>query len=273
MNPLISTTELQSILNDPRVILLQCGLKDDLPEFAGRRCAGARAADLRGRFRDTTSELPNTFPTPEQFTAAARELGVNQDSRVVLIDNIGVYSSPRLWFLFTAMGHSDVRVLDGGLPSWAAAGLSISDEPEPVYPPGNFTADPAPALVAHYEQVKANVEKKEFTLVDARSRGRFAGTEPEPRAGLRGGHIPGSCSLPFNELLTPGFRSFRPALELRAIFLDVGVPNDDSPLVFSCGSGITASVDMLAARLAFPGRALANYDGSWTEWASREGAG
>ena len=254
-------------LTDPRTVLLHTGLKPDRPELAGRAIPGARYADLSRDFRDPTDELPNTFPTPEQFTAAARRLGINADSRVVVCDNVGNYASPRLWFLFRAMGHPEVHILDGGLPAWAAAGQPTAAlDRTATYAAGSFRAELQPRWVTDLRAVESALASGDCTVVDARSAGRFSGTEPEPRAGLPSGHLPGSVSLPFFAVLREDGR-FRPVGELRRLFQSIAPA--PRPLVCSCGSGITASILLVASRIAHPERPVSVFDGSWTEYAQR----
>ncbi|MFE0640655.1 sulfurtransferase [Streptomyces sp. NPDC058877] len=230
---------------------------------AARRIPGARPFDLDGELSDHTSAVPHTLPGAQPFTEAVRALGVHDTDTVVVYDAQGIYSSARAWWMLRTMGFDRVAVLDGGLPAWTAAGHPV--EPVPAAydgPRGTFTARPRPGLVVDADAVTAVLADPAAAVLDARTRERYAGTAPEPRPGLRGGHMPGSVSLPFGELQRDG-GLMRPADELRTAF-EAAVGKRER-LYFSCGSGVTACVLALGATLAGY-RDLAVYDGSWSEW-------
>ncbi len=239
--------------------------RDPAREFADAHLPGAVFFDIDG-IADTGSGLPHMLPSPAVFAKAVGALGIGDGERVVVYDSRGVVSAARVWWTFRVFGHDAVAVLDGGLPKWRAEGRPVaSGGASPT--PRPFTPRLRRELVRDLDQIKANLGAKREQVLDARSRGRFTGTEPEPRAGLRGGHIPGSLNLPYDELHAAD-GTLRPPAELRAAFvaarLDLG-----RPVVTTCGSGITASVLALALhRIGRPDTAV--YDGSWTEWASRE---
>ena len=239
--------------------------RDPAAEFAQSHLPGAVFFDV-DRIADTSSGLPHMLPSPEAFARAVGALGIGDGDRVVVYDSRGVVSAARVWWTFRVFGHEAVAVLDGGLPRWRAEGRALeSGAVQPV--PRTFTARFRPELVRDVSQMKANVATPRDQVLDARSRGRFAGTEPEPRAGLRGGHIPGSLNLPYEQLYTADGTLKEPA-ELREALAAAGV-DLRKPLVTTCGSGITASV--LALALYQVGRPdVAVYDGSWTEWAGRD---
>ncbi|THA81089.1 sulfurtransferase [Streptomyces sp. A0592] len=230
---------------------------------AGRRIPGARPFDLDGVLSDHAASAPHTMPGPGGFTEALRTLGLHDTDTVVVYDGAGVYSSARAWWMLRAMGFDRAAVLDGGLPAWTAAGLPVEDA-APAYggPRGSFTARPRPGLLVDAEAVAAALSDPAAAVLDARTRERFEGTAPEPRPGLRGGHMPGAVSLPFGELQRPD-GLMRPAPELRAAF--EAAAGGRERLRFSCGSGVTACVLALGADLAGY-RDLAVYDGSWSEW-------
>ncbi|THA74186.1 sulfurtransferase [Streptomyces sp. A0642] len=229
---------------------------------AGQRIAGARRFDIDGALSDPTGPLPHTMPDAGRFTEELRSLGLHDGDTVVVYDAVGIYSSARAWWMLRAMGFDRVAVLDGGLPGWAAAGLPMEDG-EPAVPAerGDFTARPRAGLLVGADEVAAALSDPASAVFDARSRERFLGTAPEPRPGLRRGHMPGAVSLPFGELQHEG--RMRPAAELRAAF--AGPAQGRERLIFSCGSGVTACVLTLGAALAGY-RDLAVYDGSWSEW-------
>jgi thiosulfate/3-mercaptopyruvate sulfurtransferase len=232
-------------------------------EFRARHIPGAVRFDIDA-ISDHASGLPHMLPSPADFAAAAGALGIGTDTMVVAYDTAGLMSAARPWWMFRAFGHDKVAVLDGGLPKWLAEARPIATgaaAPERR----QFTARLHPELVRDARAVLANVTSGREQLVDARSAGRFAGTEPEPRAGLRGGHVPGSLNLPFTDLLDPQSRTVRPKEAIAHRLREQGV-DLARPIVTSCGSGITACV--LALGLHLLGREdVAVYDGSWTEWA------
>ncbi|MFE1546967.1 sulfurtransferase [Streptomyces sp. NPDC058718] len=229
---------------------------------AAARIPGARPFDLDGELSDHTSAVPHTMPGVQEFTEALRTLGVDDTDTVVVYDAQGIYSSARAWWMLRAMGFDRVAVLDGGLPAWTAAGHPVEPVPA-VYdgPRGTFTARPRPGLIVDAGAVTAALADPAAAVLDARTRERYAGTAPEPRPGLRGGHMPGSASLPFGELQRDGV--MRPVDELRTAF--EAAAGDREQLYFTCGSGVTACVLALGATLAGY-RDLAVYDGSWSEW-------
>ncbi|GAA3376793.1 sulfurtransferase [Streptomyces racemochromogenes] len=227
------------------------------------RIPGARPFDLDGALSDHAAAVPHTMPSPADFAEALCGLGVHDTDTVVVYDGAGIYSSARAWWMLRAMGFDRVAVLDGGLPAWVAAGLDV-EAGAAAYegPRGSFTARPRSGLLVDAGTVADALSDPAAAVFDARSRERFAGTAPEPRPGLRGGHMPGAVNLPFGELQGPD-GLMRPAGELRAAF--GALAGDRERLLFSCGSGVTACVLALGATLAGYGR-TAVYDGSWSEW-------
>lgn len=264
MKNLASVDWLQEHLNDEDLVLLNASLAK--PAQADNAAANqqtipnARLFDLKGKFADKTSSFPNTVPSPAQFEKECQKLGINQTSKIVIFDTRGIYSSPRAWWLFKVMGHKDVVVLDGGLPEWINRGFEAVTQEEQEYPKGDFKASFNKDLVKTYNDVVENVDARQFTILDARSQGRFNGTEPEPRKGLQSGHIPQSMGVPYSFVLQDG--KMKSKTELQEIFTAV----QGKDLVFSCGSGITACIIMLAHAIAHQ-ESLYLYDGSWSEWA------
>ncbi|MGW1229652.1 sulfurtransferase [Streptomyces sp. NPDC002530] len=258
--PLVSPEWLAARLGRPGVRVFDASV--GAHRGAPARIPGARPFDLDGALSDPASPLPHTMPDAARFTREMRALGLHDGDTAVVYDAAGLYSAARAWWMLRAMGFDRVAVLDGGLPGWTAAGLP-TEEGVPDGPParGDFTAVPRPGLFVDAEEVAAALTDPAAAVCDARSRERFRGTAPEPRPGLRGGHMPGAVNLPFTEVQHEG--RMRPAAELRALF-DALAPGR-SRLLFSCGSGVTACVPALAAALAGRGGA-AVYDGSWSEW-------
>jgi thiosulfate/3-mercaptopyruvate sulfurtransferase len=263
--PLVPVSWLAAHLGDPELVLLDATFHPvaaAVPgETSGLRLPGARVFDFDRRICDPDTNLPHMMPSAELFTREVRALGIGQASKIVVYDRIGVFSSPRAWWMFKAMGHDQVAVLDGGLPAWVAAGLPCESGPPAATTAGDFVAKPRPALFCNAEQVSAALGDPRALVLDARSEARFAGREPEPRPGLRGGHMPNALNLPSNAVQHQG--RMRAAAELQAIF--AAKVQGQEQLVFSCGSGVTACVLALAATLAGYSQ-LRVYDGSWSEW-------
>lgn len=259
---LVSTTWLRDHLGDADIVLL-----DASPDFnIGTTIKGAQHFDIKNIFSDTESPFPNTFPTVTHFQKASRELGVNNESHIIIFDSKGIFTSPRVWWMFKTMGHSKVNVLDGGLPAWQSLGLPLGAADNRTSLTGNFKAIFNKEAIASYTQVIENLMSNRCQIIDARSEGRFKGTTPEPRVHLNSGNIKHSKNLPYTEVIVNGHYKSRE--ELTTIFETLVRKNQ--PLIFSCGSGITACIILLAYRL-ISDQPAAVFDGSWTEWAEREG--
>jgi thiosulfate/3-mercaptopyruvate sulfurtransferase len=270
MDPVVTTEWLAKHLGEPDLRVLDGSWhmpqlkRDPRAEFAAAHVPGAVFFDIDA-IADHSTSLPHMLPGAETFAAAVGALGIGTGDRVVVYDVRGVVSAARVWWTFRAFGHDAVAVLDGGLKKWRAEGRPVeSGEPAPAA--RAFAARPRPELVRDLEAVRANLGSRAAQVLDARSAGRFAGTEPEPRAGLRGGHIPGSLNLPYEALYRPDGTLKAPdelGAAVRAAGVDLG-----RPIVTTCGSGVTASV--LALGLYLLGRRdVAVYDGSWSEWGGR----
>ncbi len=271
--PLVSTDWLAASLCDAdlRIYDASLYLPTEGVNARQRYCTayipGARFFDI-DRIADTTSPLPHMAPAAHEFERLAAALDLGSNHRVVFYDQHGIYSAARGWWLLRLFGHERVAVLDGGLPKWLREGrpVDLGDGPAPAATSARFIARPRPELLRGIDAVRANLATDSELLLDARSAARFRAQAPEPRKGLRGGHIPGSRSLPFTELLH-GDGTLLAAAELRRRLAAVGV-QPESPVIASCGSGATATVILLA--LAVAGyRDGALYDGAWTEWGGR----
>jgi len=259
---IVSSDWLNQNLDNPDLIILDASQPSNNSEANNLQINGARVFDIKNAFSDTTSSFPNTFPSQEQFEEECQNLGINATSLIVVYDNRGIYTSPRVWWMFKAMGHSDVAVLDGGLPDWISKGLKTEFFNEKEYSLGDFIATNHSEMIRSFDFVKNRIEEKDILVIDARSSDRFNSLVPEPRVELRRGNIPNSINIPFQDVLEDG--SFKSIEKLTELFNSKNI--SDKSLVFSCGSGITACIVLLATEMAFKGD-KSIYDGSWTEWA------
>ncbi len=265
---LIETDELERELHAPDFVIIDASWhmpdegKDARAEYLEEHIPGALFFDI-DEIADTKSPFPHMLPPPEKFSSRMRAMGIGDGSRIVVYDNQGLFSAARVWWTFRVMGVEDVSVLNGGLPKWKREGRPLDSGEPPVRSTRHFTARRNLDLVRDVDDVKTVLKDHSAEIVDARSSDRFAGKVPEPRPGLRSGHIPGAHNLPFQKLLNKD-GTLKPANELEALFHDAGV-DLTKPVIASCGSGITASI--LALALAETGhRRMAVYDGSWAEW-------
>jgi thiosulfate/3-mercaptopyruvate sulfurtransferase len=269
MDPVVSTDWLARHLGEPdlRVVdatwYLPIVQRDPAAEFAEAHIPGAVRFDI-DRIADRSTSLPHMLPAPKALAEAVGALGIGDGDRVVAYGARHLIASARVWWMFRVFGHERVAVLDGGFARWRAEGRPVEGG-VPANVPRRFTARFRPDLLADLTRVRANLDHRREQVLDARSAGRFAGTEPEPRPGLRGGHIPGSLSLPYDRLFRREDGTLLAPDGLRGAFdaagLDLG-----RPVIATCGSGVTACV--LALGLHLLGRGdVSVYDGSWTEWA------
>ena len=236
--------------------------RDGYEEWRQRHIPGARFFDFDGRIRDPEASLPHMMPSAEIFTRELQALGLCRHSRVVAYDSLGMYSSPRAWWMLRAMGCRHCALLDGGLPAWEEAGYPVTSESgAETCAPGDFVASLDREFIADSEAVLAALDDTRACVIDARPAARFSGAAEEPRPGLRRGHMPGAHNLPFSEVFANGRLKSRE--ELRAMFEPL--LGGGRRAIFSCGSGVTACVIAFAAHYAGFDR-LAVYDGSWCEW-------
>lgn len=237
--------------------------RDAAAEFVAAHVPGAVFLDIDA-VSDAASDLPHMLPKPIDFARIVGRLGVGDGQTIVVYDGDGLYSAPRVWWTFRAMGAPRVVILEGGLPAWKAAGLPLEDGPA-RRPPRSFTARLDNGLVAERADVEAALSGGGRVVVDARAADRFRGEVPEPRAGVRSGHMPGAANVPFAGLLDGG--RLKPAEALASAFAAAGV-DPLAPAITSCGSGVTAAVLLLALE-SLGNRKVALYDGSWAEWGGR----
>lgn len=268
---LVSTDWLAAHLKDPdlRVIdaswYLPDAKRDAKAEYAAAHIPGARFFDI-DEITDQRSNLPHMVPPPEKFISRLRAMGIGDGHQVVIYDGSGLFSAARVWWTFRLMGKTDVAVLDGGFPKWQAEGREIEDMP-PVVRDRHMTVSRQNQLVKDVTQVAHAAKLAEAEIIDARSAARFKGEAPEPRPGLRSGHIPGSKNVPFSTVLNSDGTMKTPDA-LRATFEAAGV-SLTKPAITTCGSGVTAAVLSLALeRIGHRNHAL--YDGSWAEWGMYE---
>ena len=240
--------------------------RDGRAEFAEGHIPGARFFDI-DEISDRTCDLPHMLPSADDFGSATGAMGIGNEHHVIVYDGIGLQSAARVWWMFRVFGHDRVSILNGGLPKWRAQGRPLTaDDDGPA--PSTFKAELQRDLVRSVEDIRANLESDREQVLDARAQGRFDGTEAEPRAGLRGGHIPGSACLPYGDLIDPQNKTVRDAAALRGSFAAAGL-DLGKPIVTTCGSGITACI--LGLGLYLIGRKdVAVYDGSWSEWGGRD---
>jgi thiosulfate/3-mercaptopyruvate sulfurtransferase len=267
---LVSTEWLAARLNDPNVVILDSSYylanhkRDADAEFLAGHIPGAQRFDVDA-ISDKSNPLPHMLPPVEQFAAQVGALGVGDGVTVVLYDGLGLYGAARVWWTFRTFGSDNVRVLDGGMPKWKAENRPLETGPARPPPPKTFTAKFNRNMVASIDDVQKVLLDKTAQVVDARSASRFRGEAPEPRPNVRGGHMPGSFNVPYEQVLKDG--RLKSHDEIAAAFTQVGV-DLDKPAITSCGSGVTASILTFAidALGKPPGRV---YDGSWAEWGGR----
>ncbi|MBT6544243.1 MAG: 3-mercaptopyruvate sulfurtransferase [Rhodobacteraceae bacterium] len=264
---LVSTSWLAAHLKDPDLRLLDASwylpdmARNGREEYDNAHIPGARFFDI-DEVSDHRSELPHMVPPVEKFMSRVRAMGIGDGHQIVVYDGAGLFSAARIWWLFQLMGHSDIAVLDGGLPKWQAKGHPTEDM-APVIRDRHMTVRRQNQMVRDVTQVSAASKLGDYEIIDARAAARFSGTALEPRAGLRSGHIPGSKNVCYRDLLRADHTMKDPDV-LRQVFVDAGV-DLAKPAITSCGSGVTAAILNLAMqRIGKANHSL--YDGSWSEW-------
>ncbi|NVJ97407.1 MAG: 3-mercaptopyruvate sulfurtransferase [Alphaproteobacteria bacterium] len=272
--PLVTTDWLASRLGDGTTVPMDATIvpvdaswhmpaekRDAKAEYEATHIAGAIYFDIDANTK-VAAHLPHMMMRADEFEAAVRKLGISNRDTIVVYDNSAVRSAARVWWNFRMMGHENVYVLDGGLQKWLAEGRPVTAE-KTVRAAGDFKASLVPERLRCQDDLYMNLKSRAEQVVDARSKARFEGTEPEPRKGLRSGHIPYALNVPFSTLYAPD-HTLKPADEIRAVFESAGV-DLSKPIVTSCGSGVTACVLKMALH-TLGKRDVSVYDGSWTEW-------
>ncbi len=275
ISPLVSAEWLAANLKAPDIRLVDATWRpswqtaEDTPKalYNQAHLPGAVYFDI-DEIADDERDLPHMLPSPIKFSARVRRLGIGDGHRIVLYDSNNLFASARAWWMFRAMGHNDVFVLNGGLAAWERAGGEMEDMP-PAPAERHFTPRVRGDLLKDADQVNAALRDGAPIVLDARPADRFEGSAPEPRAEIPSGHMPGSRNLPADALLDDA-GTLKDTETLRAAFEDAGAPLN-IPIVATCGSGVSASI-LLLARAALGDWSSALYDGSWTEWAGRDDA-
>lgn len=271
MNPLVSPQWLNSQLEtNPNLIVLDASIDFQIPGEVAKDSTnlipGSLRFDYDNEFCDPSSSLPHMMPSQERFNSLAQQLGVNNNSTIVVYDNSGTFASPRAWWMFKAMGHKQVYILDGGLTEWKAQGNQVVQTYSQPTKIGDFSGTLDPSFFISSDVVIESIDNSQSLTVDARSSARFYAQVPEPREGIRSGHIPNSVCQPFAELIDQ--HKMKSSQELDDI-LSTTLNKQAQNTIFSCGSGVTACIVLLAAYICGYEN-LSVYDGSWTEWGASQ---
>ena len=267
----VTPARLQEHLDDPNVVIvdgswyLPTQKRDAEADYLAGHIPGAVRFDIDA-VRDTASSLPHMLPSAEEFARRVGALGIGDNSIIVVYDGSGLFSAARVRWTFRVFGAKDVRILEGGFPAWKAEDRPIESGPAKPRPPKVFTAHFDPAWVADADQVRDAIDKGSAQVVDARPADRFRGEAPEPRPGVRPGHIPRSLNLPYSQIVDNGKLKDRAAIE--KALAEAGI-DPNRPVITSCGSGVSAAILSLAFETTgHPAKAI--YDGSWADWGSRQ---
>ncbi|MFK5878543.1 MAG: sulfurtransferase [Flavobacteriaceae bacterium] len=265
-SPIVSVDWLNENLNHPNLIVIDAtmtkvtGCDDSITDEVSV-IKSARFLDIKNEFSDTATPFPNTMLSPEKFEEQAQEIGINNDSCIVVYDIYGYYSCARVWWMLKVMGFNNCAILDGGLPSWVEVKYPTQEEHTTNFKKGNFKANPSKGLIHNHTKILKSIDDDSVVVLDARNHQRYLGTVPEPREGMRSGHIPNSKSMPYTSLLNG--TKLKSVKELKTLFANY----QSKKLIFTCGSGVTACILALVAEIVGV-KNKSVYDGSWTEWGS-----
>lgn len=269
MRHTVTAEWLKQNFDDQNLVVLDASMRNPLPgvkkDNNGRVIKGARYFDFEQKIKAQDNPLPNMMPSPVECEAHMQALGINHDSVIVVYDNVGVYSAPRVWWMIRAMGHEQVFVLNGGLAAWEAIEGETADVHDEGFPHGNFQVE-SNALFVDVQQVLEATKDHDIAILDARSPQRYSGEEADPRPHVRSGHIPSSQNLHYQRLLHNEY--MQDPTDMAEVF-GKQVPDPHAPVIFTCGSGITACILALGA-LESGYSDVRVYDGSWSEWGQRQ---
>jgi thiosulfate/3-mercaptopyruvate sulfurtransferase len=267
---LITCDWLNENLNQKDLCIIDCTWhlpgtnRDGKSEFLNERIPGSIFFDL-DEFSDQSSKYPHTLADKEWFSKKASELGIQNSDHIICYDTLGIFTSPRVSWMFSQYGHEKVSILDGGFKNWKIKKFKIEKGKPQNKGQSNYITKNNPKNIKFFEDIKNNIVSSTFKLIDARPSGRFNATDPEPRPELQSGNIPNSQSLPFSKLLDPATGCMKNKDELKKIFDELGISSEDK-ITFSCGSGVAAVIAGTAYEKVF-NKEFDVYDGSWTEWA------
>ena len=267
---LITCDWLNENLNQKDLCIIDCTWhlpgtnRDGKSEFLNERIPGSIFFDL-DEFSDQSSKYPHTLADKEWFSKKASELGIQNSDHIICYDTLGIFTSPRVSWMFSQYGHEKVSILDGGFKNWKIKKFKIEKDKPQNKVQSNYIAKNNPKNIKFFEDIKNNIVSSTFKLIDARPSGRFNATDPEPRPELQSGNIPNSQNLPFSKLLDPATGCMKNKDELKKIFDELSISSEDK-ITFSCGSGVAAVIAGTAYEKVF-NKEFDVYDGSWTEWA------
>ena len=266
-SPLVSTQWLAMNIDNPNIKILDATWhlpnagRNAKEEYANAHIKGASYFDI-DEIADLNNPLHHSLPNDEKMASRVRSFGISNTNHVIVYDNSDASTAARVWFMFKNFGHENVSILDGGINKWTLEGNQTTNDIT-VTPSGHFIAKSKEENLRNLDQIMDNIDSQKEQVVDARASGRYNGTAPEPREGLKSGHIPGSLNVPFNQLLNED-RTYKTNEEIKDIFENSGV-DLNKPIITSCGSGVTACVLLFALdQIGHKQKAL--YGGSWSEW-------